>query len=213
MMSTRTHGTGARLSTSERYWALWQPPMSDHEHVLALVPEEYRRQERESKSRLAPLMSSARGDWQTPDCVLERVRCVAPIGLDPCTAPSNPTRAAGYYTPLSNGLTQPWDGVGNDLIYCNPPYGRGIGAWVDKCREAAAAGETVIALLPARTDTRWFPWDADALCFWSGRLTFKGAPAPAPFPSVLAFWGSDTVPFKLAFRDAGPVVYPDGVLL
>lgn len=120
------------------------------------------------------------------------------------------------HTILSDGLATPWDGVGNDLIYCNPPYGRGIGAWVDKCREAAAAGETVIALLPARTDTRWFPWDADALCFWKGRLTFKGAPAPAPFPSVVAFWPGrafDRSPnragaFILAFADAGPVVRP-----
>lgn len=160
----------------------------------------------------APLMSSARGDWQTPDCVLERVRRVAPIGLDPCTVESNPTGAWSTYTPEIDALKPGvlwWLPDDAGLIYCNPPYGRGIGAWVDKCREAAA-GETVIALLPARTDTRWFPWDADAICFWRGRLTFRGAPAPAPFPSAVVYWGTEAnmLRFGRAFYDAGKIVYP-----
>ena len=158
--------------------------------------------------RLAPLMSSAKDTWQTPECVLERVRRVAPIGLDPCTVPENPTDALFIYTPDDNGLTQPWYTYGDEhaLIYVNPPYGRGIGAWVSKCCEASEWGETVIALLPARTDTLWFPWGADAICFWHGRLTFKGAPAPAPFPSAVVFWGSNVGAFREAFKGAGKVV-------
>lgn len=165
--------------------------------------------------RLAPLMTSNNGGWQTPECVLDRVRRVGPIGLDPCTVESNPTRAASFFMLANDGLSCAWrpqDAGVDGLIYCNPPYGRGIGAWVDKCRQAAAADETVIALLPARTDTRWFPWDATALCFWKGRLTFKGAPAAAPFPSVVAFWGELAGNFANEFADAGKVVYPDGWL-
>lgn len=37
------------------------------------------------------VMSSQRHDWQTPDAILDAVRKVAPIGLDPCTVASNPT--------------------------------------------------------------------------------------------------------------------------
>lgn len=163
---------------------------------------------------MAVMTSSARPDWQTPDCVLERVRRVGPIRLDPCTVASNPTGA--QYVFWESGLDCKWVeateafGGTRGLIYCNPPYGRGIGAWVDKCREAAAAGETVIALLPARTDTRWFPWDADAICFWKGRLTFRGAPAPAPFPSAVVYWGTEAnmLRFGRAFYDAGKIVYP-----
>lgn len=45
-------------------------------------------------NRLAPLMSSAKDDWQTPAEVLELVRKVGPIVLDPCTTVDNPTGAA-----------------------------------------------------------------------------------------------------------------------
>lgn len=160
--------------------------------------------------RLAPLMSSAKDDWQTPDCVLDRVRMIAPIGLDPCTAEDNPVGARWFYTPEDDGLSKSWwtKVENHELIYVNPPYGRGIGAWVDKCREAAKVYDRVVALLPARTDTKWFPWDADAICFWRGRLKFRGAPAPAPFPSAVVWWhrGYSRQPFIDAFGDAGKVV-------
>lgn len=157
---------------------------------------------------LAPLMSSADGTWQTPDNVLELVRRVGNIGLDPCTVESNPTGAWHFCTPEHDGLARPWKAPGNSLIYVNPPYGRGIGAWIAKCHAAAAEGNRVIALLPARTDTKWFPWNADAACFWKGRLTFRGADAPAPFPSVVVWWhrGASRQLFKRVFDDAGKVV-------
>lgn len=141
---------------------------------------------------LAPLMSSAKGDWQTPENVRAVVHALFATRhgvrmLDPCTAPENPMQADRFYT--ENGLDEHWTCC--DTVYCNPPYGRGIGEWVDKCGWEGRRLRGVVALLPARTDTRWFPWDARALCFWKGRLTFVGAPAPAPFPSVLAFWGAD----------------------
>lgn len=139
---------------------------------------------------LAPLMSSAKQDWQTPEVVRSIVHAVRDGWslVDPCTVDANPMGADVYYTPNDNGLDQPW---GADVVYCNPPYGRQIGYWVDKCAETGRSARVVVALLPARTDTRWFPWDARRICFWKGRLTFKGAPAPAPFPSALVFWGTD----------------------
>lgn len=163
-----------------------------------------------------------RTDWQTPEHVLERVRRVAPIGLDPCTTHANPTGARAWWYldgpfPL-DGLASGWSTEkSGHLVYCNPPYGRGIGAWMDKCHEAAVAGVTVIALVPARTDTRWFPWTADAICFWRGRLTFRDAPAPAMFPSAVVLWtwgrrGSRECfnrtrdSFCAAFGDAGKVI-------
>lgn len=128
--------------------------------------------------------SSAKDDWCTPPEVLKRVRKVGPIGLDPCcnrtdikhvrpkAAFVNPDREQKTIGFLdvddrdADGLAEPWSGYG--LVYVNPPYGRRIGKWVDKCREA----DECIALLPARTDTKWFPWDADALAFWKGRVKF-----------------------------------------
>ena len=156
------------------------------------------------------LLSSTKDTWQTPDTVLERVRRIAPIGLDPCTTDENPVGATFFYTPKDDGLAMPWDfDDDGSLVYCNPPYGRGIRPWVRKCDSTLM--RTVVALLPARVDTRWFPWTADALCFWRGRLTFKGAPAPAPFPSVLAIWAADGTHvdrFKWEFRHVGKVIVP-----
>lgn len=41
-------------------------------------------------------------------------------------------------------------------VFCNPPYGRALGAWVRKAYEEAQAGTTVVLLIPARTDTAYF---------------------------------------------------------
>jgi hypothetical protein len=57
-------------------------------------------------------------------------------------------------------------------------------------------GCTVVALVPARTDTRWFHeyvWDSEtdmpkryvSVRFVKGRLKFGGATSGAPFPSMV----------------------------
>ena len=93
-----------------------------------------------------------------------------------------------YYDEATNALEQDWAGH----CWCNPPYGRGIGAWVDKAAEEDAEGEALIVmLLPARTDTKWFKTVAktvDEIRFVEGRLRFEGNDASAPFPSMVAIW-------------------------
>lgn len=159
-------------------------------------------------AKLAPLMSSVRMDWQTPRKVLDLVRLVGRIGLDPCTTDDNPVGADDWIAPPSDGLLQEWpsdDGAGAFLTYVNPPYGRSLGAWMAKCNEESANGAEIIALVPARTDTRW--WEhvtqADAICFWRGRLTFEGAPNAAPFPSALVYWGERRKRFVQVFGAKG----------
>lgn len=153
------------------------------------------------------LMSSARGDWQTPEIVLEALRqAFGDITLDPCTTYANPCRAKRILTPAEDGLKSPWLQCG--LIYVNPPYGRGIGPWIQKCHQYRKAGrvDPIVALVPARTDTAWWQDNpADAVCFWRGRLTFRGAPHPAPFPSALLFWGADESRFITVFNACGEV--------
>jgi hypothetical protein len=89
--------------------------------------------------------------------------------LDPC--PNGAT----------DGLTRSWRG---EIVYCNPPYGRGLGDWLSKAREAKCA----VFLLPSRTDTKWwhdYAMKANEIRFLRGRLKFKGAKWSAPFPSVV----------------------------
>ena len=158
--------------------------------------------------RLQPLMSSVKSDWLTPLLILDLVRQVAPIALDPCTTSDNPTGAARFFTEADDGLAQRW--VADDgLIYVNPPYGRGIGQWVNKCVVSSWASQPqqeVIALLPSRTDTAWFQQSAtqaDARCYWTGRIMFVGADYGAPFPSVFCYWGERSKRFKQVFSPYG----------
>ena len=69
----------------------------------------------------------------------------------------------------------------------NPPYGREIGAWMKKAYESSLQGATIVCLVPARTDTRW--WHEYALNgqieFIRGRLKFGNSKNSAPFPSAL----------------------------
>src|SRR3990167_8577547 len=153
------------------------------------------------------LMSSKKSDWQTPEHVLELVRQVAPIGLDPCTSPDNPCRAETLFS--AGGLEASWKPLAGGLVYCNPPYGRQIRAWLRKC---CAAGDdrdtTIIALVPARTDTRWWHesvYTANRICFWRGRLKFRGAPSSAPFPSALVYWGRRPEMFRSVFSPYGMI--------
>jgi len=64
------------------------------------------------------------------------------------------TVAARWYDEQDNGLTQPWCSV----VFCNPPYGRGIGDWTRRAATEVAAGHAarVVCLVPARTDTAWW---------------------------------------------------------
>ena len=71
-----------------------------------------------------------------------------------------------------------------------------------------ARPHTVVALLPARTDTRgWHQYvarEADVFLL-RGRLAFGSGDQAAPFPSALVLWGAPEeilVPMRAAFPEA-----------
>lgn len=53
-----------------------------------------------------------------------------------------------------DALLEDWGGEGS-VVWLNPPYST-AGAFVAKAAEEAAKGATVVLLLPARTDTKWW---------------------------------------------------------
>jgi hypothetical protein len=72
-----------------------------------------------------------------------------------------------WFSKDDDGLKKDWFG----FVWCNPPYGKDTGLWLDKFVEHGNG----IALVFARTDTRWFhdyAIKADILCFIKGRLAF-----------------------------------------
>ncbi len=129
--------------------------------------------------------SSATDLWATPQSFFDELDKEFNFTLDPCANKEN-AKCAKFFTQDENGLMQPWAG---ERVFCNPPYGRVIGDWVKKC---ATGGATLtVALLPARTDTRWFHeyiYGKAEIRFIKGRLKFGGHTNSAPFPSMVVIW-------------------------
>ena len=135
------------------------------------------------------LMFSSKTDlWSTPQDFFDLLDKEFGFTLDACALPSN-AKCKLYYTKEDDGLSKPWGGV----TWCNPPYGRNIGAWVKKGRDAGTDGATVVMLLPARTDTKWFHeyiWQKEnvEVRFVKGRLKFGDGKDSAPFPSMIVIF-------------------------
>lgn len=129
--------------------------------------------------------SSATDQWATPPEFFGRMAQEFAFDVDVCALPEN-AKVGRYFTPQENGLAQEWRGI----CWMNPPYGRGIGAWVRKAYESAQQGATVVCLLPARTDTAWFHdyCQRGEIRFLRGRLKFGGSKNSAPFPSMVVIF-------------------------
>ena len=127
--------------------------------------------------------SSKSEEWATPQDFFEQIDKEFHFNLDVCATAEN-AKCDKYYTKEQDGLSQEWDGI----IWCNPPYGRSIGMWVKKAYESKA---TVVLLVPARTDTKWFHdyiLGKAEVRFVKGRLKFGGCKNSAPFPSMLVVY-------------------------
>lgn len=121
------------------------------------------------------MFSSKTDEWETPRDLFDRLDDEFHFTLDVCATEQN-AKCARYFTKEQDGLSREWRGV----VWCNPPYGRTVGSWVRKAHEAATRGATVVMLLPARTDTRWFheflyEKPGVEVRFLKGRLKFGGA--------------------------------------
>lgn len=120
--------------------------------------------------------------WATPQDFFDKYDAIYNFDLDVCAIKEN-AKCGKYFTPEQDGLKQEWSGI----CWMNPPYGRGIGKWMQKAYESAGNGTIVVCLVPARTDTRW--WHDYAMKgqieFIKGRLKFGDAKTNAPFPSAV----------------------------
>ena len=132
------------------------------------------------------LMFSSKTDlWETPQDLFDKLNKEFHFALDVCATPEN-AKCEEFYTKEQDGLKQPWKGT----VWCNPPYGRQIGEWVRRAFLASVSGSTVVMLLPARTDTKWFhdyiyKRNNVEIRFIRGRLKFGGNKNSAPFPSMV----------------------------
>lgn len=119
-------------------------------------------------------------EWLTPKSVFDALGVA--FDLDPCSPGQGLTHvpARRALTEADDGLAHHWSG----RVWLNPPYGRGISTWLQRAEEHAISGAgSVIALVPARTDTAWFQHfaaRADGLLLHAGRISFHRGDKDAP---------------------------------
>jgi site-specific DNA-methyltransferase (adenine-specific) len=132
------------------------------------------------------MFSSKTDQWATPQWVFDQLHEEFKFTLDPCADEFN-HKCDKYFTKEQNGLSKDW---GSETVFCNPPYGREIPHWVQKCFDEVHSGNCpcAVMLIPARTDTQWFHkyiYRQAEIRFVKGRLKFGDSTNCAPFPSMV----------------------------
>lgn len=132
--------------------------------------------------------SSKTDNWATPQDFFDKLNEEFHFTLDPCADESN-HKCDQFFTREQDGLSQDW---GGNVVFCNPPYGKEIADWVRYSYEQSKKpNTTVVMLIPARTDTRYFHdyiYGKAEIRFIRGRLKFGDATSAAPFPSMVVVY-------------------------
>jgi len=135
------------------------------------------------------LFSSNKHDWTTPKDFFEKLNREFNFTLDPCCY-AETALCKKYYTEKEDGLIQDWQG---ETVFCNPPYGKEIEKWVEKCyMESLKPNTTVVLLIPNRSDTIWYHEYIHGKAKVEpvkGRLKFGNSKNSAPFPSIWVVFG------------------------
>ena len=90
-------------------------------------------------------------EWETPQNLFDELNNEFHLDLDVFAEDWN-AKCPRYLDPKTDALKQKWSGT----CWMNPPYGHEIESWIRKAYEESQRGNTVVCLLPARTETNWF---------------------------------------------------------
>ena len=133
------------------------------------------------------LFSSESVEWATPQWLFDALNIEFSFTLDPCCTAENTKVKDNFFTRQEDGLSQDW---GTHSVFMNPPYGKEISQWMEKAFHSSLNGATVVALVPARTDTKW--WHdlsmKGEIRLLRGRIKFVGGKHSAPFPSAVVIF-------------------------
>lgn len=136
---------------------------------------------------------SRNGVWVTPKHFFEPLREEFDLRIDTAASPDN-AMLPDFFSKDRCAFSQDWKGI---RAWCNPPYGRrDIYRWVQRC--ATGGAEIVVALLPARTDTKWFhdfiyQKTGVEIRFLKGRIKFSGMKGSGKFPSMIVIFKSPSL--------------------
>ena len=82
------------------------------------------------------LFSSGSGEWETPQEFFDMLDAEFNFTLDAAASRLNTKVPDRYFIKKDSALKKPWIGV----VWCNPPYGREIEAFIRKGYEEAQTG-------------------------------------------------------------------------
>lgn len=85
------------------------------------------------------LFSSRTDEWSTPRRLFEELNAEFHFDLDVCATNEN-AKCQKFFTKAENGLMQDWTGF---RVFCNPPYGRELPKWVEKCFKESRGGQVL----------------------------------------------------------------------
>ena len=133
---------------------------------------------------------SSSTEWSTPEEFFKRLDDEFVFTVDLCATEENALCDA-FVAKEEDCLSVEWDWVAELPTrytgWMNPPWGRGIGKFVQRAYEQSKKyGLRVVCLLPANTDTKWWRdwvWKASEVRFVTGRLHFvceDGRTGPCP---------------------------------
>lgn len=130
---------------------------------------------------------------ETPTEVM--IELVKEFGLLNDVCPADPQR---------NGLEEEWQRVN----YMNPPYSE-MEKWLKKAISEWKQKKTVVALLPARTNTNWFHdyciKYASEIRFIRQGIKFKGYKKKSPFPVAIVVFKAEDAEFATQDTKIGSV--------
>ena len=88
--------------------------------------------------------------WRTPPAIFRKLDDEFHFDLDAAASADN--SLCQQFLPDAFA-TDDWPG---ERIFCNPPYGKMLRPFVERCALEAWKGKTVVALIPMRTRANWF---------------------------------------------------------
>lgn len=150
---------------------------------------------------IASFSGNRNEDFRTPRSFIKWLRDSRGLEFDlDAAASSSNAVASKYFTKDDDALSQDWFG----RVWLNPPYGRQIVDWVEKCAEQIQRPEVdcIWVLIPARVDTIWFHEivmkSAYNVYLIKGRFNFTHdttiSGKNAPFPAMLVYYRKHKLP-------------------
>lgn len=152
-------------------------------------------------SNLDVHFSSKSNEWETPDEIYRPLNAKFMFDMDLAASPENAKHRV-FFSQENSALDKNWIDYGK-AGWMNPPYGREVGDFMEySYHQSIAFPElTLVHLVPARTDTKWYQefCAKGDITYIKGRIKFinrekiqeqedKGEKIiylPAPFPSAI----------------------------